>query len=480
MRILLIKPKPRLNTVNGLHGFYLLEPLELGYLAAAVPDGHEVKILDLRLSRRPETTLRRTLNAYRPDLVGFTGYTHESSLVKAWSKLVRVLLPGARVVAGGHHATVEPSDYNVPDIDFIVRGEGCKPFTQLIEALDRGVSRAEIGASISQLLTPGDDFDHASARSWPRYPDPATLPVPRRDLWDKNSYRCIWTSEEMTPWAPLYPPVSMVRASWGCKMKCTFCVVPQLSGSTHRANPAERAAAEIADAPADHIYFCDDENFIDEAFAHELADALERRGVSKRYFAWTRAATVNRSPELFRRWRALGLDAIFMGFEFITVKELKAVKKGGSPRSNERALNTLRSLGIAVHAAFMVQPDYDEDQFRNLRDYVRALPPAQCSFTVCTPSPGSEDYAKIKPEIWIDRPHDLHDCMHALTPTKLPLKRFSALYAQQVAEGTAKTPLRHHRHPLKPHDIWRVWRADRFYARAFRDGYKDYPKALWA
>ncbi|MGF1528980.1 MAG: B12-binding domain-containing radical SAM protein, partial [Candidatus Competibacterales bacterium] len=294
------------------------------------------------------------------------------------------------------------------------------------------------------------------------------LPTPRRDLWDKNSYRCIWTQEKMQPWTPLYPAVSMVRASWGCRMKCTFCVVPQLSNSTHMASPVERTADEIASAPSDHIYFCDDENFIDEKFAHDLADALERRGVKKRYFAWSRAATVNRSPELFVRWRELGLDTVFIGFEFIDTKELKAVKKGGSAASNERALKALRSLDIAVHAAFMVQPHYDEGHFERLRHYIRALPPAQCSFTVCTPSPGSKDYERIQDQIWVDNANDLHDCMHAITPTRLPLKRFNQLFARQVAEGVAKTPLRQNRHPLHLGDIVKVVGASLYYQYAFR------------
>ena len=60
--------------------------------------------------------------------------------------------------------------------------------------------------------------------------------------------------------------------------------------------PAEAVAEEIAGLPTDHVYFCDDENFIDVDFAWRLAEGLERAGVRKRYFAWTRSTTVNGSP----------------------------------------------------------------------------------------------------------------------------------------------------------------------------------------
>ena len=47
MRILLVKPPPHLQTVLGLQRFQRLEPLEFGYLAAAIPAEHEVRVLDL-------------------------------------------------------------------------------------------------------------------------------------------------------------------------------------------------------------------------------------------------------------------------------------------------------------------------------------------------------------------------------------------------------------------------------------------------
>jgi radical SAM superfamily enzyme YgiQ (UPF0313 family) len=475
MKVLLVKPKARLGAVLGLQGFSLLEPLELGYLAAVVPPEHEVRVLDLRLVRFAGRAFLRALARFRPDLVGFTGYTHEGSIVKQLAGVVRHHMPRARVVVGGHHATVAPEDLDVEQIDAVVRGEGCEPFRRIVEALNRGDSFE----GIANVLVPGPDFPSEPMATWPRFPDPATLPHPRRDLWEARRYRSVWTGEELPPWHRLYPKVGMVRTSWGCRMKCSFCVVPFLCGGRHMPRPVESVVDEIERVPARHIYFSDDENFIDDDHAWQLADALERRGVTKRYFAWTRSTTVLRSPELLKRWRQIGLDSAFLGFEFPTDEELKQAHKGGTVAANERALDVLRSMGVAVHAAFMVTPDYSEEQFARLHEYVLSLPPTQCSFTVCTPSPGTPDYREMEPRIWVDNPHDLHDCMHPLTPTRLPLRRFSRLYAEQAALGTARTPMRVNRHPAPPLDLLRVWRADRRYFRGYRDLYKDYPRELW-
>lgn len=474
LRVLLVKPKPRLRAIHALHRFQLLEPIELGYLAASVPAPHEVRVLDLRFSRFPDVAFGRALSTYKPDIVGITGYTHEASIVKRLAGTVRTVLPSTRVVVGGHHATVAASDYDIPDIDAIVRGEGCAPFRDIVNAAARGASFEDIDS----VLIPGS-ISPASLSTWPTFPDPATMPSPRRDLWDPRRYSCVWPTEKASFFQRLFPTTSMVRTSFGCRMLCSFCIVPKLFNGKHHARPADAVADEIASLPTDHVYFCDDENFIDAEFAHELADALEKRGVRKRYFAWTRATTVNKFPDLFRRWRALGLDAAFLGFEFPSDEQLRASKKGSTVEQNAKAHDALRAQEIAVHAAFMLMPEFTEDDFETLRNYVRQMPPAQFSFTVCTPSPGTDDYEAIRPKLWTDAPYDIHDCMHPLTPTRLPLKRFSALYARQIHEASTKNPRRADRRPLHPLDMPRVVIAQAAYERAYENLYRDYPRELW-
>ncbi len=473
MRVLLVKPKPELGSILGLQGFFLLEPLELGTLAAAVPREHEVEVLDLRFERRPRRALERRLAALRPEVVGFTAYTHEASQVKAAAAAVRRALPGTYVVVGGHHATVAPEDFAVETVDAVVRGEGTGPFRSILDALERG----ERPEGIRHVLFPAGSWEGRG--EWPRISDPATWPRPRRDLWDPHRYRAVWVTEDAAPWQPLFPPVAMVRSSYGCTMRCSFCVVPYLCGGVHAPRPVDAVVDEIAALTADHVYFCDDENFIDERFAWQLAEAIERRGVRKRYFAWARSTTVNRSPELFRKWRSVGLDAAFLGFEFPTDDGLRRTSKGGTVAGNERALATLRSLGVAVHAAFLLEPGYRDDEFGRLRSYVAAMPPAQCSFNVMTPSPGTPGWEEMAPRLWVDEPYDLYDCMHPLTPTALPLREFARRYAELVAAGTAKTPLRSERRPIRPGDAVRVLVADRRYASAYRRLYRDYPRRLW-
>ena len=127
----------------------------------------------------------------------------------------------------------------------------------------------------------------------------------------------------------------------------------------------------------------------------------------------------------------------------------------------------------------MLMPEFDHAEFERLRTYVREMPPAQFSFTVCTPSPGTDDYEAIKPRLWTGQPYELHDCMHPLTPTRLPLREFSRLYARQIREAGAKNPRRADRKPLHPSEMLRIVRAQTLYERAYANVYRDYPSELW-
>lgn len=156
------------------------------------------------------------------------------------------------------------------------------------------------------------------------------------------------------------------------------------------------------------------------------------------------------------------------------------MKKGATVAGNQRAQERLRELGIVVHAVFMLMPEWGEAEFARLRAFVAAMPPAQFSFTVCTPSPGTADYAAFADRIWTLDRFDLHDCMHPLTPTALLLRRFAELYARQLAEGGRRHPMRLARDPIRPGDAVRLAWAETLWRRSFARLYRDYPRDLWS
>ena len=471
MKILLVKPKARLKTITSLNGLVFLEPLELGYVAAAVPGGHDTRVLDLRLARWPNWAFARSLKRYWPDVVGISGYSHEANTVKDLCQRVKRILPKTLTVVGGHHATVLPEDYNCPGVDAIVRGEGCAPFRAIVESVASGRDLR----NIPNVLVPGGSFDTAAAAQMPRYPELSEIPAPRRDLWDARRYRCFWPSLSHPPWQTLFPPVALARSSFGCTMNCSFCVVPSLSGRRRLTRSVQAVVDEIASLNVDHVYFCDDETFLDPRHAMALAEAIERRGLRKRYFAWSRSTTVDRWPEVFQAWRRIGLDAVFLGFEATTDTELAGLSKHATVADNERALATLTQMGIAVQTGFMVNAGFTREDFARLTRYVQSMPPAQITFTVYTPSPGSPAWREERTR-YVCKDLDLHDCMHPMTPTVLPLKEFFERFSALVGAGAKKNPLRRPETRFPLYEIPRIIRATTSYSRALRKAYRDYPQ----
>src|SRR5438552_323682 len=102
MRVLLIYPHSRHELIGYGDLGAVAEPLALEYLASgALADGHDVKILDLRL--HSATALENALCDFIPDVVGLTGYSmHVLRNIEICHR-VRLALPNCSIVVGGHH-----------------------------------------------------------------------------------------------------------------------------------------------------------------------------------------------------------------------------------------------------------------------------------------------------------------------------------------------------------------------------------------
>ncbi|MBW1897677.1 MAG: cobalamin-dependent protein, partial [Deltaproteobacteria bacterium] len=176
-RILLLRPDFQLTVVRKLRAFLHLEPLALEYLAGSIPEGNEVKILDLTAVKRPINTLKKMIKKFRPDMVGVTAYSNQIERAAGCIKIIHEECPDSIIVLGGHHATIIPDECRIPHLDAIVRGEGCGPFREIIEAMDSG--EKSIFSIPNVYPSDADDFGPI-----PLYPGVDSLPKPRRDLVD--------------------------------------------------------------------------------------------------------------------------------------------------------------------------------------------------------------------------------------------------------------------------------------------------------
>jgi hypothetical protein len=142
------------------------------------------------------------------------------------------------------------------------------------------------------------------------------------------------------------------------------------------------------------------------------------------------------------------------------------------------AAKILRDLGIILHAAMMVNPDFTADDFLAMRRSIDAVAPAEISFTVFSPPPGTALWEKHRKDFICADPHAFYDCMHTLLPTRLPLNDFYRYFSLLYLFGFRHNPWRHRRIMAPLRDLLRMFVAGARCGHALRTLHKDYPRAL--
>jgi radical SAM superfamily enzyme YgiQ (UPF0313 family) len=402
-KVLLVYPPTSRSNVTLDFG-QLLEPLALEYIAAAMPE-QEVRILDMRIDH----DLMKQVDAFQPDMVGFTGFSCHVNTVLHLARLVKSSHPNIIMVVGGHHATVRPIDFDIPEFDYIVSGEG----TSVIrEMFDPGKSPADI-LGLGYLVGGQRVFN-------PVRPHPSLdeLPFPRRELVRSNAGRYLLN------W---HYDVATIRTSLGCPFRCSFCSLWKLTEGRYLQRDTELVIREMTGIAAQTLFYADDESMLDYKGMMNLARRIKEEGIKKTHYLWARADTVVNHPDLFAAWKEVGLEGVFLGYESYSDKELSQYDKKITIEIQEKATRILQKAGILIEANFIVSTDYQKDDFIGLKKYVRRENLWKASYGILTPWPGCRLYDEKYDEALI-KDWDYYDAGHAVFKTKLPLSEFYRLF----------------------------------------------------
>ena len=411
MRVLLVMPYvPSLGFTN----IYVLEPIPLLAVAAGIIDRHEVRILDLRI---PGESLEKELEDFRPDVVGVTANIVEVYEAVDICRKVKSANPETTTIIGGHHVSFCPEDFHSDFIDLLVLGEGDITFPELMDAL---AEKSDLEKVKGIGFRKGNGFHFTEAR--PLVDDLDALPFLPRGLVDR--------------YIPLYPvmpqfgaPSASILTSRGCTGKCHFCSIHRFNRGRFRCLSAERVVQDLKRIPYEYISIIDDNFFANAPRDYELCDRLREEGIAKKYIASARTDNIVKHKKLVRYWSEVGLLGVALGIEKISQEELDLCNKNNTVRNNELAIHVLKDLGIKVYAQLMVEPDWEEQDFEELLDYVKTMDIDMCEFTITTPLPGTKIYDELQNEIVV-RNLELYDYMHSVTETKMPKEDFYKKYAE--------------------------------------------------
>ena len=431
MRILLINP-PNCGRsipeerygITSIKKIFRSEPLALEALAGNL-FGHEVRIVDLKVE--PDA-LETALMAFAPDLVGFTAVTCEAQTVLKLATTVKELST-AMIVVGGVHASCQPEFFNQPQIDFVVVGLGKLSLRELVEELEKENNRPQIPGIAK--TNPGASL-HLIPRNYSNADLVDKVP-PRYDLVDH--YRLHYTLENLNI------PLGLVSSAVGCPYDCHFCCISPLTGGHYLTADISSVVRDIK--LLDHvpvIRLVDANSFGNPATALKLAEAIAAAGINKQYFADVRADLVVRQPDLIKRWKEVGLRAVVIGFEEIDDGALRRMNKEAEAEKSRQAIEILHRLGITIVGDFIISPDYREEQFDQLGDYVREQAIELPIYTVLTPLPGTPLYRQMAPRI-TNHDLDYYTLTNAVVPTRLEEELFYQRYAALLREGHDRAKL---------------------------------------
>jgi anaerobic magnesium-protoporphyrin IX monomethyl ester cyclase len=280
------------------------------------------------------------------------------------SKALKARYPAIPIIWGGNFGSLYPDPVlNAPYIDWLVRGQGEDSFRELVEAIADKRDAATI-PGIAYRLTDGSHYI-APERVWR---GPGDLPAPRYDKIDVADY--------------LHPTIlgrrsGVYQASIGCPFGCNFCGVISVFGRREKVQAPARTAEHLGFLARSHgmdsVHFYDNNFFLNEAHAREVAAAFRPLGL--RWWCEARVDTLGRfSDETWRALKAAGLAMIFCGAESGSDAVLAKMNKGTTTDQITHAAAKCREHEIIPEFSFVFgDPDEPAQEIENTLAFIRRL-----------------------------------------------------------------------------------------------------------
>ncbi|HUT95023.1 MAG TPA: radical SAM protein [Thermoguttaceae bacterium] len=381
-KILLVYPPSRTQSHHSC-------PMALTMLAAVLEEaGHQVHLLDANAAARRRSTAQIVDEAtrIRPDVIGVTLLT---PLVKEAYRLASSLKAcGAKLIAGGPHATLLPDEPLAHGFDAVVVGEGEPTIVEAVRAV-RGLAPM---SSVRGLVfrTPDGGIEHNEPR--PPIADLDTLPSPARHLVDPADFGSTVEGSLHTS----------IFTSRGCPGRCSYCA-GGLFGKKFRFRSADNVVDELVAVHRDygtrHFYFADDAMSMDKERMRRICERLidERLGLT-----WSMMTRIDAVDEdLLQRATRAGCVQIDYGVESGNPDTLKRIHKPHTADMVRRVIPLTHKFGIRPAVFFILGfPWEDAPAIDATLTLMKEISPCvvfhPAIASILIPFPGTEIYDRYK------------------------------------------------------------------------------------
>lgn len=379
MRVLLIRP-PRIKQAVTLSDFMYSEPLGLEMIYAVLENNHEVEIFDMMCDTEP---LSQKLIDYSPDVVAITSLCIDVHAVILIAQEIKAWKSKIPVVVGGTQALLNPSCFFSECIDYIFKFTTKKN----IEQFYRLLNDEEKVIDLEGVLCRSQNYKGLEIQGINEYI------LPNRKATQR--YRQYYSYFG-------YKPAAIMQISRGCEKACRFCLRWRIEGYDEVDFEASLVKQDLLSIEEDTIMLYDNDILGSRERLNNFLDFVEASGLKKNFIAYASVEGILAFPETLSRFKTLGLKALLVGYETFDEKEMAYYTKKTSPKDSYEAAVLLRQLKIDVWASFMAHPDWDKNDFRSFRKYVKSLSPQISSVSPLTPFPNLPLYNEYKDRLIVD------------------------------------------------------------------------------
>lgn len=389
MKIVLLRPKPDPETI-GLQHVMICEPLELEYVGAVLEKEHQVVLYDMILEKM---TIEEIINIEKPNMICMTGYISHVNILMDYSKRIKLIDEKILIVVGGVHAEVVPEDFEEGDFDYII---SANPLEHIVSIANGNVYSRLIGGEKLRTF---------------QYPHPARY---LSDRYRKDYYYMF------------HNPCSLIKTSFGCPYNCSFCFCKAITDGKYFTRPIEDVIDELNTIKDEEIYIVDDDFLYDARRLNDFCDAIEKKGIIKKYLVYGRADFIAQNLELMKRLKSIGLRAVIVGLESYSNKDLDNYNKNSEIGASIKCINLLNELDIDCYGTFIIGLDWKRADFKSLRRFIVNNKLQFVNLQPLTPMPGTTVHASSD-KAWIVKTNDYAkwDMAHLVLPPKyLSIRRY--------------------------------------------------------
>lgn len=382
LKILLLDPP---HKIFGALRMWMPSPGLMALASYIEESGRPVDVIDATTLGLPWTDLKNRLLQGRYDMVGITcsaATFHHDALNAV--RLVRRILPDAVIVAGGGHFSLnaERMMTDVPELDYIVIGEGEETLFDLIQWLESN-DRANPCNEPGLIGRKGAQTEKTPPRHL--IPDLDALPMPAYHKMDLEN--------------PTYYLHGMgkraigLSTSRGCGDRCTYCSEAVLWNSNWRGRRGGLVVEEMQMLNRRYnksLFVFNENSFNQSRERNEIfLECLGKSGLKCDFWFQSRVKDILRDRNLLDDFKRLGCYEVMLGVESIRPEALKNYAKRQTFEDIREAAMLLRSKGIMVMTNVMFgDTDDTEDTLRQICDFVTDMGDFLV-LTITTPLPGT-------------------------------------------------------------------------------------------